>query len=177
MGINVLFSHFSTYLFDAITLAKIHAKVKDLRNDFLHKLTTRLTSENQALAIEDLAVGNLIKNRKLSRAISDAGWYSFRTMLTAKCDKYNRQLIVIDRWSATSQKCSYCGFKGGKKELIVREWTCLNCGTHHDRDICAAKNIKVAGGLSETQNGRGRECKTTSVANLNEPSTTYKQLN
>ena len=137
-----------------LKLAKLHSKVKDSRTDFLHKLTTRLVRENQAIAIEDLAVGNLIKNRKLSRAISDAGWYSFRQMLTAKCDKYGRQLVVIDRWSATSQKCSCCGFCGGKKELNVREWTCLGCGTHHDRDICAAENIKVAGGLSETQRER-----------------------
>ena len=142
-----------------LKLAKLHTKVKDLRTDFLHKLTTRLVSENQAIAIEDLAVGNLVKNRKLSRTISDAGWYSFRQFLSAKCDKYGRQLVVIDRWEATSQKCSECGFRGGKKELNVREWTCLNCNTHHDRDICAAKNIKVAGGLSETQNGRGRNAR------------------
>ena len=159
-----------------LKLAKLHAKVKDSRIDFLHKLTTKLVRENQAIAIEDLAVENLIKNRKLSRAISDAGWYSFRQLLTAKCDKYNRHLVVISRWEATSQKCSNCGFNGGKKELNVREWTCLNCGVHHDRDIVAAENIKVAGGLSETQNGRGRDCKTAFVARPCEPSTSYKQL-
>ena len=159
-----------------LKLAKLHSRIKDSRTDFLHKLTTRLVSENQAIAIEDLAVGNLVKNRKLSKAISDAGWYSFRQLLIAKCDKYNRQLVVIDRWEATSQKCSNCGFNGGKKELNVREWTCLNCGVHHDRDICAAENILVAGGLSETLNRRGRRCKTTSVADVNEPLTTYKQL-
>ena len=142
----------------------------------MHLLTTRLVRENQALAIEDLAVGNLVKNHKLSRAISDASWYSFRQLLKCKCDKYNRQLVVINRWEATSQKCSHCGFKGGKKKLSVREWTCLNCNTHHDRDICAAKNILVAGGLSETLNERGRNSKTTSVANFCEPLTTYKQL-
>ena len=159
-----------------LKLAKLHAKIKDSRTDFLHKLTTRLVRENQAIAIEDLNVSGLVKNRKLSRAISDAGWYSFRQLLTAKCDKYNRHLVVINRWEATSQKCSNCGFNGGKKELNVREWTCLNCGTHHDRDICAAKNIKVAGGLSETINECGRDCKTTSVARPSEPLTTYKQL-
>lgn len=133
-----------------LRLAKLHAKVKDSRTDFLHKLTTRLVRENQALAIEDLAVGNMVKNRKLSRAISDAGWYKFRQLLSAKCDKYDRQLAIIDRWEATSQKCSRCGFCGGKKELNIREWTCLKCNTQHDRDICAANNILVAGGLSET---------------------------
>ena len=159
-----------------LRLAKLHAKVKDSRTDFLHKLTTQLVRKNQALAIEDLAVGNMVKNRKLSRAISDAGWYSFRQLLTAKCDKYNRHLVVIDRWEATSQKCSCCGFKGGKKLLNIREWQCLNCNTLHDRDLNAAKNIKVAGGLSETQNERVRNCKTTSVARSCEPLTTYKQL-
>ena len=159
-----------------LKLAKLHAKIKDSRTDFLHKLTTRLVRENQALAIEDLNVSGLVKNRKLSRAISDAGWHSFKQLLTAKCDKYNRHLVIIDRWEATSQKCSNCGFNGGKKELNIREWTCLNCGVHHDRDICAAENIKVAGGLSETQNERGRDCKTTSVARLYEPLTTYEQL-
>ena len=177
-----------------LKLAKLHSKIKDSRTDFLHKLTTRLVRENQAIAIEDLAVENMVKNRKLSRAISDASWYKFREMLTAKCDKYNRQLVVINRWEATSQKCSECGFRGGKKELNVREWICLNCGAHHDRDICAAKNILVAGGLSETINGRRRDSKTTHaakqrsralarrsghtpcVANLGESSTTPIQL-
>lgn len=100
-----------------LNLAKIHAKIKDARTDFLHKLTTRLVRENQALAVEDLNVSGMVKNRKLSRAISDAGWYSFRQLLSAKCDKYDRQLVVINRWEATSQKCSSCGFQGGKKEL------------------------------------------------------------
>lgn len=177
-----------------LKLAKLHAKVKDSRTDFLHKLTTRLVRENQAIAIEDLNVSGMIRNRKLARAISDAGWYKFRQLLTAKCDKYSRQLAVIDRWEATSQKCSSCGFHGAKKELNVREWECLNCGTKHDRDINASNNIKLAGGLSESAectgafqpelgsgsvaslNGRGRECKTSSLAVPVEPSTAYKQL-
>ena len=159
-----------------LKLAKLHTKVKDSRTDFLHKLTTRLVRENQALAIEDLNVSGMVKNRKLSKAISDAGWHSFKQLLTAKCDKYNRHLVVIDRWEATSQKCNKCGFNGGKKELSVREWTCLNCGVHHDRDLNAAQNILVAGGLSETINERGRNCKTASVARSDEPSTTYEQL-
>jgi putative transposase len=159
-----------------LKLAKLHAKIKDSRTDFLHKLTTRLASENQALAIEDLNVAGLVKNRKLSRAISDAGWYSFRTLLDASGQKYGRHFVVINRWEATSQKCNVCGNSGGKKELDIREWECLYCGTNHDRDINAALNVLVAGGLSETLNGRGRECKTASVAVLVEPSTTYEQL-
>ena len=160
-----------------LKLLLLHAKVKDSRTDFLHKLTTKLVRENQAIAIEDLAVGNMVKNRKLSRAISDAGWYSFRQLLSAKCDKFGRDLIVINRWEATSQKCSHCGFNGGKKELNIREWTCLNCGTHHDRDTNAAKNILVAGGLSETQNERGANVSQPLVAVCDETLTTYEQLN
>ena len=155
-----------------LRLAKLHAKVKDRRTDFLHKLTTRLVRENQALAVENLNVSGLIKNRKLSRAISDAGWCSFRSLLDAKCEKYGRDFVVIDRWCATSQKCSCCGQSGGKKELNVREWTCLYCGARHDRDVNAAQNIKDAGGLSESLNGRWSECQTTSVAVRDESSTT-----
>jgi len=87
----------------------------------------------------------MVKNRKLSRAISDLGWRSFRTMLEYKANKCGREFQVINRWEPTSQKCSHCGFKGGKKELDIREWVCLNCGTQHDRDINAAINILSAG--------------------------------
>ncbi|MGL5873956.1 MAG: RNA-guided endonuclease InsQ/TnpB family protein [Xenococcaceae cyanobacterium] len=169
-----------------LKLAKLHAKIKDSRTDFLHKITTRLVRENQALAVEDLNVSGLVKNRspqppllRGARGVSDAGWYSWRELLTAKCGKYDRHLVVINRWEATSQKCNVCGKSGGKKELDVREWECLHCGASHDRDINAAVNILVAGGLSETLNGRGRECKTSSLAVSVEPSTTEKwvQLN
>lgn len=136
-------------------LARLHAKIADTRNDFLHKLSTEIINENQVIVLEDLNVSGMIKNRKLARAISDLGWRSFRTMLEAKGVMYGRDVRVIDRWIPTSQICSSCGFKGGKKELNVRDWTCLNCGTHHDRDINASKNILVAGGHSETINGCG----------------------
>lgn len=139
-----------------LRVAKIHAKIKDIRTDFLHKLSTRIVNENQVIALEDLNVSGMVKNRKLSRAISDLGWRSFRTMLEAKSAMYGRDLRVISRWEPTSQKCSCCGEKGGKKELHVREWECLFCGVIHDRDVNASRNILiVAGGQSETQNGRG----------------------
>ena len=138
-------------------LAKLHAKISDTRNDFLHKLSTKIVRENQTIVLEDLNVSGMVKNRKLSRAISDLGWRSFRTMLEAKSVMYGRDFRVIDRWTPTSQTCSCCGFRGGKKELNVREWICLNCGISHDRDINAAINILVAGGLSETLNGRGEK--------------------
>jgi putative transposase len=146
-------------------VAKLHAKIKDTRTDFLHKLSTKIICENQTVILEDLAVSNMVKNRKLSRAISDLGWRSFRTMLEAKAKMYGCDFKVISRWEPTSQKCSTCGFKGGKKELSIREWTCLNCNSAHDRDINAAINIKVAGGLSETKNGhRGRRKSSLLVA-------------
>jgi transposase, IS605 OrfB family, central region len=160
-------------------LAKLHAKISDTRNDFLHQLSTKIIRENQTIVLEDLNVSGMVKNRKLSRAISDLGWRSFRTMLEAKSLMYGRDFRVIDRWTPTSQTCSCCGFKGGKKELNVREWICLNCGISHDRDINAAVNILVAGGLSETLNGRGEKVRLSAKkAHLNEASThsEFKQL-
>lgn len=158
----------------------LHAKITDIRTDFLHKLSTKLIRENQTIALEDLNVSGLIKNRKLSRAISDLGWRSFRTMLIAKGEMYGRDVRVINRWEPTSQVCSCCGEKGGKKELNIREWTCLNCESIHDRDINASKNIlKVAEGHSETLNGRGEKVRLSKKkAHLREASTVpkYKQL-
>jgi putative transposase len=116
-------------------------------------------AENQTLAVEDLNVSGLVKNRQLSKAISDASWASFKAMLAAKCDKYGRDLIVVDRWSASSQICSCCGKSGGKKELNIREWECLYCNAFHDRDVNAATNLinfREAGGQSDSNNnGRG----------------------
>ena len=148
-----------------LKVAKLHAKIKDIRTDFLYKLSTRLIRENQTIVLEDLNTSGMLKNRKLSRAISDLGWRSFRDMLKAKSERYGRDFRVISRWEPTTQKCSCCGQIGGKKELSVREWTCLFCGETHDRDVNAAKNIKVAGGLSETRNGhRGRRKSSLLVA-------------
>jgi putative transposase len=161
-----------------LRLAKLHAKVKDARTDFLHKLTTRLVRENQALAVEDLNVAGMVKNRKLSRAISDAGWGKFKTMLQTKCDRYGRELTIVDRWYPSSQICSCCGKSGGKKELDVREWKCLFCNTIHDRDICAAENLnRWAGGQSDQYNNeRGASVSQSKIAVCVEPLTTPKQL-
>ncbi|NES87853.1 MULTISPECIES: RNA-guided endonuclease InsQ/TnpB family protein [Okeania] len=144
-----------------LRIAKFHAKLKDTRTDFLHKLSTEIIRDNQTVILEDLNVSGMVKNRKLSRAISDLGWRQFRTFLEGKALKYGRGFRVIDRWLATSQICSCCGFKGGKLDLSIREWECLNCGAKHDRDENAAINILVAGGQSETLNGRGGKRKTT----------------
>ena len=154
-----------------LKVAKIHAKIKDIRTDFLHQLSTRLIRENQTIVLENLNTSGMMKNRKLSRAISDLGWRSFRTMLDAKAEMYGRDFRVISRWEPTTQKCSCCGQIGGKKELSVREWTCLFCGEAHDRDVNAAKNIKVAGGLSETENGHGGRRKSSLLVASDEVST------
>ncbi|WP_366558190.1 RNA-guided endonuclease TnpB family protein [Okeania sp. SIO3B5] len=100
--------------------------------------------ENQTVVLEDLNVSGMVKNRKLSSSISDLGWRQFRTFLEGKAEKYGRDFRVISRWQPTSQVCSNCGFKGGKLDLQVREWECLNCGAKHDRDENAAINILVA---------------------------------
>jgi putative transposase len=158
-----------------LKVARIHAKITDTRNDFLHKLSTRLINKNQVIALEDLNVSGMVKNRKLSRAISDLGWRTFRTMLEAKAEMYGREVQIISRWEPTSQRCSCCGQKGLKLDLSVREWECLFCGATHDRDINAAKNIKVAGGHSETINERGDRHQTCSQAAVYETLTQWME--
>jgi putative transposase len=126
-------------------VARIHAKVADTRRDFLHKLTTRLVRENQTIAVEDLAVKNMMHNRKLAQAIADASWGELIRQLEYKCQWYGRTLVKIDRWFPSSKRCGNCGHVIDKLPLDVREWDCPECGTHHDRDINAANNIKAAG--------------------------------
>ncbi|MER7474903.1 RNA-guided endonuclease TnpB family protein [Micromonospora sp. NPDC000018] len=125
-------------------VARVHARIGDRRRDHLHKLTTRLVRDNQTLVIEDLTVRNMVKNHRLARAISDAAWRQFRELLTYKCAWYGRNLVVIDRWYPSSKMCSTCGAVTRNMPLHVRTWTC-RCGTTHDRDINAARNILTAG--------------------------------
>ncbi|KAF0849562.1 RNA-guided endonuclease InsQ/TnpB family protein [Nocardia caishijiensis] len=120
----------------------------DRRIDFLRKLSTRLIRDNQAVAIEDLTVRNMVANHTLARAISDASWRQFRTMLEYKADWYGREVLVVDRWYPSTRVCSHCGALGEKLLLSVREWTCRRCGVVHDRDVNAARNI-LAAGLAE----------------------------
>jgi putative transposase len=135
-------------------VARVHARIADRRRDFLHKLTTRLVRENQTIVIEDLTVRNLVKNHTLARAISDAAWTELRNLLEYKCHWYGRELVVVDRWFPSSKTCSTCGHLVAKLPLHVREWTCASCGTVHDRDINAAKNI-LAAGLAVSACGAG----------------------
>ncbi|MER7405038.1 RNA-guided endonuclease TnpB family protein [Streptomyces sp. NPDC000070] len=134
-------------------VARIHARIADRRRDFLHKLSTRLVRENQTVVIEDLTVRNLLKNGKLARAVSDAAWTELCSMLEYKCAWYGRELVVIDRWFPSSKLCGACGTVREKLPLNVREWTC-DCGTVHDRDVNAARNI-LAAGLAASACGDG----------------------
>ena len=134
-------------------VARIHARIADRRRDTLHKLTTRLVRDNQTIVIEDLTVRNLLKNGKLARAISDAAWSEFRSMLEYKAQWYGREVIVVDRWFPSSKLCSNCGTLQEKMPLNVRTWTC-QCGVTHDRDVNAANNL-LAAGLAVSACGAG----------------------
>ena len=120
--------------------ARYQAKIANQRKDYLHKLTTTLVKQYDVIVIEDLKTKNLQKNHHLAKAIVNASWYQLRTMLKYKCAWYGKRLIIV-KPNYTSQICSYCGYHSGPKPLPIREWTCPNCGTHHDRDINAAVNI------------------------------------
>ncbi|MFI1703156.1 RNA-guided endonuclease InsQ/TnpB family protein [Streptomyces griseoruber] len=126
-------------------VARIHARIADRRRDGLHKLTTRLVRENQTIVIEDLTVRNMVRNRSLARAISDAAWAEFRSMLEYKAAWYGREVIAVDRFFPSSRLCSACGTLQEKMPLHVRTWTCDSCGTTHDRDVNAAQNLLAAG--------------------------------
>jgi len=104
-----------------LRVAKLKAKLRDTRKDFLHKLSTKVVDENQVIALEDLNVSGMLKNRCLSRAISQAGWREFRTMCEAKSDKFSREFVVISRWEPTSQVCSYCGVSVGASLICLSE--------------------------------------------------------
>ena len=124
-----------------IKVAKIHEKIANQRKDFLNKLSTTLIKNHDVICIEDLSSKNLMKNHKLAKAIADVSWSEFTRMLEYKANWYEKKVSKISRWYPSSQICSDCGFNSGKKPLSVREWTCTNCGSYHDRDINASINI------------------------------------
>jgi len=137
-----------------LKIAKKHNRIADTRKDFLHKLSTKVVRENQSVILEDLNVSGMVRNRKLSRAISLQGWQEFRVLVEAKFEKFGRQFTVISRWESTSQICSDCGFRWGELDLKVRSVTCVSCGSVHDRDENAAKNIEKIG----TGHGHDSKC-------------------
>jgi putative transposase len=126
----------------AMNLARLHARIANVRKDHLDKLTTNLCHQNQAVGIEDLHVKGMVRNRKLARAINDEGWGQFRWMLSYKAPMYGTEIVVADRWFPSSKACSACGNVVEKLPLSVREWACPACGVTHDRDLNAAKNLE-----------------------------------
>jgi putative transposase len=130
-----------------VKVARIYVRTADARHDFHHQLSTTLIRENQAVAVEDLAVGSLARTR-LAKSVHDAGWSAFVSMLEYKARLYGRAFHRVGRYEPTSQVCSACGVNGGPKPLSVREWQCLVCGLWLDRDINAAVNVAKAAGLA-----------------------------
>jgi len=129
----------------AAKVARAHRKVRHARADFLHRASTRLVRAADLIVIEDLNVAGMVRNRHLARAISDCGWGEFRRQLAYKCQRFGRELVVIDRWYPSSKTCSACGYRRAELTLSARHWQCPGCGARHDRDVNAAKNILAAG--------------------------------
>lgn len=128
-----------------VKVARLHAKVKDCRNDFLHKTTTQLVRENQVISAESLQVKNMVRNPKLAKSIHDVGWGEMVRQLEYKAQWYGRTFVQIDNWYPSTKRCNDCGYILESITMDVREWDCPACGAHHDRDINASKNILDAG--------------------------------
>ena len=132
----------NNYMETKTKLARLHAKIHNIRQDFLHKLTTRLVEEFDVICIEDLNVKGMMANRKLARAIMDLGFYEFKRQLLYKAQMWQRMVIIADRWYPSSKTCSHCGEKLKELELSDRDWKCPCCHTMHDRDANAAMNLR-----------------------------------
>jgi len=139
-----------------LKVAKVHTKISDSRNDFNNKLTTKLISENQAIAVESLNVKGMMRNYKLAKSISDSGWGDFFRKLKYKAEWYGRRLLEIDKWFPSSKRCNHCGHINNGLKLSDRKWECSSCKSILDRDVNAAKNILTVGlaGLAFGESGR-----------------------
>jgi putative transposase len=128
-------------------VAKVHARISNARQDFLHKLSRKLTNESKVVVVENLSVKGMVRNRKLAKAISDVGWGMFVNFLSYKLERENKRLVEIDRWFPSSHICPDCLTQTPRMDLSIREWTCLNstCSKTHDRDEAASRNIRAEG--------------------------------
>jgi putative transposase len=157
-------------------VAVAHREVRDRRADHHHKLALRLIRENQAVAVEDLAVAGLARTR-LAKSVHDVGWGLFVRLLEEKAIQYGRRVVKVGRWEPTSQTCSVGGHRDGPKPLQVRSWTCWACGSTHDRDVNAARNILnilVAAGLAETPNACGADVRPPLIAAVGDEAGTHR---
>lgn len=128
-----------------LKLAKLHEIVANQRKDFIHQLSRRIVDDNQVICLETLKVKNMVRNSRLSKSISDAGWGMLVSQLKYKSVWAGRSLRLIDQWAPSSKMCGDCGFVNESLTLDIREWTCESCGKNHDRDINAARNILKIG--------------------------------
>ena len=128
-----------------LLVAKVHNKIHNTRHDFLHKLSRKIVDTSKTVVVENLNVKGLVKNHKLAKAISDTGWGTFINFLAYKLEQEGKKLVEIDRFFPSSKTCSNCMHKLDELNLAVREWICPHCGTNHDRDENAAKNIRAEG--------------------------------
>jgi putative transposase len=148
-----------------VIVAKVHAKVRNTRQDWLHKLSTKLIKQAGFIAMEDLNIKGMMANRRLSKTIGDVGMHELKRQLEYKAKWTGRELVQIDRWAPTSKTCSTCGTVQEAMPLLVREWTCSDCQTVHDRDINAARNILALAAVGRTgSDARGGVHKLEAVA-------------
>ena len=159
-----------------IKLARLHLRIWNIRQDFLHKLTSDLTRRYNTICVEDLKVSGMLRNHRLARAISDVGWYEFRRQLEYKAAMRGNNLVFADRFFASSKLCSNCGYKAEQMPLSVRQWKCSCCGAEHDRDVNAAINLRNLA-VSSTVTACGEESSgllaTASETSLGEAGITY----
>ena len=157
-------------------LAILHEKITNVRKDYLHKVSTEIVKNHDIISVEDLAVKNIMKNHKLSQAMSDVSLGNFYSMLEYKCDWNDKQFVKIDRFFPSSKMCSNCGWVNQDLTLNIREWKCPSCGKKHDRDFNASKNIlkqglKILSGLGTNSDIKQKQVESFSLEEAMKPET------